>query len=179
MAKTICFASLYGASAPKVHEIISRAEDNDGNLLYAHYNLRQIRALHKRWKQKAPEFKVWWDKTLRACRHDGYTEEVVLGRRRYFHKEDYNAILNFPVQAGGFNVVGLAMIDLVANHIPFDFGQKTGMVNQLHDAVLFSVPESEADYFQEVVTQVMTRTVKGLPVTFTASAEIGQNWKEV
>ena len=179
LAKTICFASLYGASAPKVHEIIGRAEDNEGNLLYAHYNLRQIRALHKRWKQKAPEFKAWWDRTLRACRHDGYVEEVVLRRRRYFHKEDYNAILNFPVQAGGFNVVALAMIDLVENHIPFDFGQRTGMVNQLHDAVLFSVPESEADYFQEVVTRVMTRTVEGLPVTFTASAEIGNNWKEV
>jgi len=179
LAKTICFASLYGASAPKVHEIIGRAEDNEGNLLYAHYNLRQIRALHKRWKQKAPEFKLWWDRTLKQCRADGYIEEVVLGRRRYFHKEDYNAILNFPVQAGGFNVVALSMIELVEKHIPFDFGQKTGMVNQLHDAVLFSVPESEAEYFQEVVSQTMTRVVEGLPVTFTASAEIGQNWKEV
>ena len=179
LAKTICFASLYGASPPKVHEILGRAEDNDGNLLYAHYNLRQIRALHKRWLQKAPEFRAWWQASLNQYRRHGYVEEVVLGRRRYFAQEDYNAILNFGVQAGGFNVVALSMLELVEKHLPFDFGQKTGLVNQLHDAVLFAVPESEADYAASVITDVLTRRVDGLPVTFTAEAEIGENWREV
>ena len=178
LAKTICFASLYGAAPPKVHEIISRAEDDKGNMLYAHYSLRQIRALHRRWLQQAPEFKAWWDKTLRSCRRLGYVEEVVLGRRRYFHKEDYNAILNFGVQAGGFAIVAQAMIDLVDNHIPFDFGQRTGLVNQLHDAVLFSVPESEADDAAKIITETLTRRVDGLPVTFSAEACIGTNWRE-
>ena len=178
LAKTICFASLYGAAPPKVHEIISRAEDDKGNMLYAHYSLRQIRALHRRWLQQAPEFKTWWDKTLRSYRRLGYVEEVVLGRRRYFHKEDYNAILNFGVQAGGFAIVAQAMIDLVDNHIPFDFGQRTGLVNQLHDAVLFSVPESEADDAAKIITETLTRRVDGLPVTFSAEACIGTNWRE-
>ena len=178
LAKTICFASLYGASPPKVHEIISRAEDSDGNMLYAHYNLRQIRALHRRWLQQAPEFTAWWDKTMRTWRAVGCVQEVVLGRRRYFVKEDYNAILNFGVQAGGFAVVAMSMIDLVENHIPFGFGQKTGLVNQLHDAVLFAVPEGDADDIKQIVTEVLTRQVDGLPVTFTAEAAIGTNWRE-
>jgi DNA polymerase-1 len=179
LAKTICFASLYGASAPKVHEIISRAEDRDGTLLYAHYNLRQIRALHKRWLQKAPEFKAWWHGSLNHYRQHGYVKEMVLGRRRYFAYEDYNAILNFGVQAGSFNIVALSMLELVDKHIPFDFGQKTGLCNQLHDAVLFAVPETEADYMASVITDVLTRQIDGLPVTFTAKAEIGENWREV
>ena len=179
LAKTIAFASLYGAAPPKVLDIVSQAEDNEGNMLYAHYNLRQIRALHRRWLQQAPEFKRWWDTTLRECRSQGYIEEVVLGRRRYFAKEDYNAILNFGVQAGGFAVVAQAMIDLVENHVPFDFGQKTGLVNQLHDAVLFAVPVSEAEYISSVVTETLTRRVDGLPVSFTAGAEIGESWREV
>jgi DNA polymerase I-like protein with 3'-5' exonuclease and polymerase domains/uracil-DNA glycosylase len=178
LAKTICFASLYGAAPPKVLDIVGQAEDNEGNMLYAHYNLRQIRALHRRWLQQAPEFKRWWDSTLRECRRLGYVEEVVLRRRRYFAKEDYNAILNFGVQAGGFAIVAQAMIDLVENHIPFDFAGGTGLCNQLHDAVLFAVPERDAEQASVMITETLTRQVDGLPVTFSAEACIGTNWRE-
>ena len=179
LAKTICFASLYGAAAPKIYDLVTSNEDNDGNLLYAHYKLQQIRVLHKRWKDRAPEFATWWKKTLQDCRSNGYVEEVVMGRRRFFAQEDYNAILNFGVQAGGFAVVAKGMIDLVDNHLPFDFNNKIGLVNQLHDAVVFAVPEGKAEETQKIVTEVLTMRVEGLPVEFTAEADIGQTWKEV
>jgi uracil-DNA glycosylase family 4 len=179
LAKTICFASLYGASAPKVHEIIGRAEDDDGNMLYAHYDLRQIRVLHRRWKSRAPEFEAWWRSTMSSYKEDGYIEEVVWGRRRYFAEEDYNAILNFGVQAGGFAVVAMSMLELVEKHIPFDFDNKVGLVNQLHDAVLLSVPEDRAEEVKQLVDETLTRKVDGLDVTFTAEAEIGMTWKDV
>ena len=179
LAKTICFASLYGAAAPKVHEIIQRAEDDDGNMLYAHYDLRQIRLLHRKWLQKAPEFTDWWDRARTFYRDNGYIEEVVWNRRRYFAEEDYNAILNFGVQAGGFAVVAMSMIELVRDHVPFDFDNKIGLVNQLHDAVLLSVPESRAQEVKQIVDETLTRRVDGLDVTFTAEAEIGMTWKDV
>ncbi len=179
LAKTICFASLYGASAPKVHEIIQRAEDDDGNMLYAHYDLRQIRLLHRRWKSKAPEFEAWWKSAMRKFALDGYIEEVVWMRRRYFAEEDYNAILNFGVQAGGFAVVAMSMLELVEKHIPFDFDNKIGLVNQLHDAVLLSVPEARAEEVKQIVDETLTRRVDGLDVTFSAEAEIGMTWKDV
>jgi DNA polymerase I-like protein with 3'-5' exonuclease and polymerase domains/uracil-DNA glycosylase len=179
LAKTICFASLYGASAPKVHEIIGRAEDDAGNMLYAHYDLRQIRVLHRRWKSKAPEFEQWWKNTVDQYKMDGYIEEVVWMRRRYFAEEDYNAILNFGVQAGGFAVVAMSMLELVEKHIPFDFDNKIGLVNQLHDAVLLSVPEERAEEVKQIVDETLTRRVDGLDVTFSAEAEIGMTWKDV
>jgi DNA polymerase-1 len=179
LAKTICFASLYGASAPKIHDLVSRTEDNDGNLLYAHYNIRHIRTLHRRWKERGPEFAKWWAKTLQECRNRGYVEEVVLGRRRFFHMEDYNAILNFGVQAGGFAVVAKAMLELVEGPLPFDFNQKHGLQNQLHDAVLFAVPEAKAEEARDIITETLTTRVDGLPVEFTAEAEIGNDWSKV
>jgi len=179
LAKTICFASLYGASAPKVHEISGRAEDEEGNMLYAHYDLRQIRLLHRRWKSEAPEFEAWWKETIKHFSDYGYVEERVWMRRRYFAEEDYNAILNFGVQAGGFAVVAMSMLELVEQHIPFDFDNKIGLVNQLHDAVLLSVPEERAQEVKEIVDETLTRRVEGLDVTFTASAEIGRTWKDV
>jgi len=178
LAKTICFASLYGAQPPKVHEIISRAEDDDGNMLYAHYNLRQIRTLHRRWLQRAPEFKAWWENALQSWRRRGYIEEVVMKRRRYFAKEDYNAILNFGVQSGSFAIVAKAMLKLTDKYLPFDFGQRTGLVNQLHDAVLFAIPEKNADNARIILNEVLVSRVPELPVTFTAEAAIGNNWRE-
>jgi DNA polymerase I-like protein with 3'-5' exonuclease and polymerase domains len=112
-------------------------------------------------------------------REDGYIEEVVWMRRRYFAEEDYNAILNFGVQAGGFAVVAMSMIELVEKHVPFDFDNKIGLVNQLHDAVLLSVPEGRAEEIKQIVDETLTRKVDGLDVTFTAEAEIGMTWKDV
>ena len=178
LAKTICFASLYGASPPKVHEIIGRAEDDDGNMLYAELDLRQVRTLHRKWMERAPEFKAWWGQTTSLLRRQGYLTEPVMHRRRYFADMDYNAALNYCVQAGGFAVVAKAMIVLVQEHLPFDFGQRTGLVNQLHDAVLFAVPEGRADWTRAVITETLTARVAGLPVTFTAEAEVGETWKD-
>ena len=87
--------------------------------------------------------------------------------------------MNFGVQAGGFAVVANGMIELVDNHLPFYFKNKVGLVNQLHDAVVFAVPEERAEEAKDIVTEVLTRRVEGLPVEFTAEAEIGQTWKEV
>ena len=178
LAKTICFASLYGAAPKKVHEIIGSAEDDSGKLLYADMDLRQVRTLHRKWLERAPEFKAWWKQTQQAFSRHGYITERVMERRRYFVQEDYNAIINFGVQAGGFAVVALSMVELIEKHLPFDFGQRTGLVNQLHDAVLFAVPEGRADYAQDVITETLTRRVEGLPVTFTAEAAIGTTWKD-
>ena len=178
LAKTICFASLYGAKPPKVHEIIGREEDDQGNMMYGDMDLRQVRTLHRKWLERAPEFKAWWRQTMQTLRRQGYIEECVLKRRRYFAQEDYNAVLNYGVQAGGFAVVAQGMIDLVQNHLPFDFGQGSGLVNQLHDAVLFAVPEGRAESAKAIITETLTRTVEGLPVTFTAEAEIGTSWKD-
>ena len=126
----------------------------------------------------SPEFKAWWRQTQQAFSRQGYVTERVMERRRYFVQEDYNAIINFGVQAGGFAVVALSMVELIEKHLPFDFGQRTGLVNQLHDAVLFAVPERRADYAQDMITETLTRKVEGLPVTFTAEAAIGTTWKD-
>ena len=179
LAKTICFASLYGAAPRKVHEIIGRAEDDDGNVLYAEMDLRQVRTLHRTWLDRAPEFKAWWRQVTVTLRRQGYITERVLQRKRYFADlGDYNAALNFGVQAGAFAVVAQGMIELVEDHLPFDYGQRTGLVNQLHDAVLFAVPEGRAEHAKSVITEVLTRRVEGLPVTFTAEADIGTTWKD-
>jgi len=178
LAKTICFASLYGAAPPKVHELLMQAEDKEGNLLYSHYGIREVRALHRRWLRATPQFEAWWETQLGFWRQHGYIEEPILGRRRYFWEEDFNAIVNFPVQAGGFSIVALGMLDLI-KEIPFVPSERVGVVNQLHDAVLLQVPEHRAHDTQRIVTECLTRKLDSLAVTFTAEAHIGDSWDQV
>lgn len=172
-AKTLCFLSLYGGGAPMAHEQMVATEDGAGNLPYSHYTLRDVRALQRRWLRNVPELKVWWEQCLTHWRKTGYIEEPVMGRRRYFHEEDYNAIPNFQVQSGGFAIVAGRMIKL-ARKIPFDFSAKTGLVNQLHDAVLFSVPEARAEEMQALVEG--TLTTEALGMKFTVDAGICEHW---
>ena len=155
-----------------------QAEDKEGNLLYSHYGIREVRALHRRWLRAAPQFEAWWEAQLDFWRRTGYIEEPVLKRRRYFWEEDFNAIVNFPVQAGGVSVVALGMLDLI-QEIPFVPSERIGIVNQLHDAVLLQVPENRAHDTQRIITECLTRKLDGLPVTFTAEAHIGESWDQV
>jgi DNA polymerase I-like protein with 3'-5' exonuclease and polymerase domains len=44
--------------------------------------------------------------------------------------------------------------------------------------VLFVVDEDKAEWAKEIITDTLTRKIEGIPVTFTAEAEIGKSWKE-
>lgn len=175
VAKAICFMSLYGAIASTVHENLVATEDMNGNLPFSGYTLREVRTLHRRLLRAVPELPLWWDKCLKHWRQTGYIEEPITRRRRYFHEEDFNAIPNFVVQSGGFAIVAKGMRTLVKSHIPFD-GGNVGLVNQLHDAVLFQVRETDAEESKAAVVSVLEREELGMK--FTVDAAILSNWGE-
>jgi len=58
--------------------------------------------------------------------------------------------------------------------IPFDYTARTGLVNQLHDAVLFSVPEADAD--QCLATVRGTLETSALGMRFTVDGDIVEHW---
>jgi DNA polymerase-1 len=174
-AKTLCFLSLYGGGAPMAHEKMVSTENKQGDLIYQHYSLAEVRALHRRWLRNVPEFKEWWERCLATWRKRGYISEPILQRRRYFHEEDYNAIPNFQVQAGGFAIVARGMKRAV-KAIPWDFEKGEGLCGQLHDAVLFSVREDKAERAKQEVIECLTTEALGMD--FTVDAHIGKHWSE-
>ena len=76
-----------------------------------------------------------------------------------------------PIQGGAAEVVKLAMIDLHYKH-------SAPMLLQVHDELLFEVPEQDAlEYGHWLKEYVPTITrVKG--VEFLVDVGIGKNWKE-
>ena len=180
LAKGLFFATIYGARAKKVRELIRTYTDKAGNMPFLNYSIQQVTALHQKLLENLPELKAWWQRNEKMYRaNGGYVSEIIMGRKRYSSGYDLNMLVNHEIQGGGFADVGLGMLDL-NNDIPFDFERRTGLCNQLHDGVLYSVPEELAEYYRQLVETKMTRTVthEGRSVLLSAKAEIRNRWND-
>ena len=177
LAKRLCYSSLYGAGVPTVHSDLTSVEGADGDLVYAHYTIRQVAALHRRWLRNAPEFPQWWERTLQVWRKNGYIKDPVTMRRRDFSDgEDFNAIVNFPCQAGGWGVVSRGLLKL-RERIPFNYKDGTGLIAQTHDSVVYLCREDAADEVAEIVQECLY--TEALGVAFTAESVVQRGWAEI
>lgn len=80
--------------------------------------------------------------------------------------------INLPVQGTEAEVVKIVMIDLhYKHHAP--------MVLQVHDELLFEVPEKEAMTYAEWLIGYVPRIIAINDVTFPVAVTVGKNWKEM
>lgn len=183
-AKRFTYAVLYNASIETVHETITSAENEAGELLFPNVALRETRMLYDRWLGANPEFRKWWDDVVEEYRRQGYLEEPCLGRRRDFldsttDETDIPEIINYKAQATAASIVNLATVDLMEGPIPFDrWGPGTGMIAQVHDALYVECPIDQEQNVRGWLKECMTRTVPGLDVVFGAKPKSGYRWNE-
>lgn len=182
LSKRICYAAVYGASVTTIHEQIVQVEDENEELVYADFDLRETKAVYQKWLEIAPEFPRWWEESIDRWRQRGYTESLILHRRRdcldsEVGDEELNEIVNFEIQSTGADLIDIATMKLLAL-IPFGYaGPGTGLVLQVHDSLMFEVPEADAWRVQKLVTDTMTQTFEQLPgVIFSAEADIAYRW---
>lgn len=187
LAKRVQYAGQYGADPPTVHRVITSAENAKGELIYADQSLRAVRNMLTAWKKNVPEIVAWWYATMETFYRQGYLEEVVTGRRRYFtdgaqpKKSGIDShLINFPVQAGTAGLMNRAGI-AVAKAFPYGFGgPNTGICGQFHDAIALETPERDGEEVARVLGAEMTQTHPALPgVVFTAGPGIGRRLIEV
>lgn len=141
IAKSIKYASFYGSGDETVHNLVTSAEDEKGNLMYPDLSLREVATLRRNWLKGIPELPKWWDDVLEEYRGNGFVADPVLGRRRDFlDGEEFNEIINFPIQSGSAHVIHMATFDLL-QVMPFSkWGPGTGLIAQVHDALYAEVP---------------------------------------
>jgi len=176
LAKTLCYAALYGAGVNTIHSNLIKREDEQGNLIYANYTVRKVAALHRRWLRAAPQFSEWWGTELESWRQLGYVAEPISGRRRdCADGEDLSVVANWIGQAGGFAIVARGLLAL-QQRIPFRFSKGIGLCNQTHDSVLYLVPEKRAERTKRIVEECLHQEALG--IEFTAEAKILDRWKE-
>jgi DNA polymerase-1 len=124
------------------------------------------------------------DQQVKQAREKGYVE-TISGRRRYIpevQSSNYNirgfgerAAQNAPVQGSAADIIKIAMInihDAIAQE-----GRGARMLLQVHDELVFEVPEAEMTDTRARIIELM-QTAVPLRVPLEVASGIGQNWYE-
>lgn len=121
---------------------------------------------------------------IEFAKEKGYVE-TILKRRRYLRDinsanmtvrgfAERNAI-NAPIQGSAADLIKIAMINIQAD---IEANKLTGkMIMQVHDELVFDVPENEVDTFKAIISEHMKNAI---PLRVPIEIEIGEgkNWLE-
>ncbi len=137
-----------------------------------------------RYFKKYPKVKEYLDQTSQFVVEHGYVT-TMFGRRRYIPEirsrdrmvfmAAQRAAINSPLQGSAADIIKLAMI-AVQKQIERK-RMKTKMIMQVHDELVFEVPESEKESAAAMIREEMQSVCK-LVVPLTVDLSIGKNWRE-
>ncbi|MCQ2738690.1 MAG: DNA polymerase I [bacterium] len=132
-----------------------------------------------------PKVKEYMKNKIDFVNQYGYVE-TIFGRKRYLASElasgNYQirefaqrAAINQPLQGTAADLIKMAMID-IQNKIE-EQGLKTKMIMQVHDELVFEVPNSELDKIKELVKKSMELN-QPLNVPLELDINCGDSWQE-
>ena len=136
---------------------------------------------------KFPEIKIYMDQTIKFCRKTGYVSNI-FGRRSHFiniNDKNYNvrnfqerAAINAPIQGSAAELMRLAMIRL--KKIKELNDQKTKMLLQIHDELIFETPKEEVKRISKMIIDEMSSVVQSdhhsFSIPLTVDLNFGDNW---
>ncbi|MFP4081310.1 MAG: DNA polymerase I [Candidatus Aminicenantes bacterium] len=170
-AKIINFSIIYGASAFSLAKELGTSTSEAQNFIDLYY-------------QKYPRVQEFLEKRVKKAQQQGYAE-TLLGRKRQVpelrHKDKITQqvgrriALNTPIQGTAADLIKKAMIDiwreLQKNNL------KSKMILQVHDELVFEVPDEERDELEAMVKEKM-EGVFPLKVPLKVHLGWGINWAE-
>jgi len=174
-AKAINFGIIYGISQYGLAKQINVSNHEANDFLNAYFS-------------RFPEIKVYMDNTIKFCRKSGYVNNI-FGRRSHFNginDKNFNvrnfqerASINAPIQGSASEIMRLAMIRLNQKFENIK-NNKSKMLLQIHDELIFEVPEKEVKtitkIIQEEMTSVTTSDLHSFSTPLTVDVNIGDNW---
>ncbi|MAO54180.1 MAG: DNA polymerase I [Rhodospirillaceae bacterium] len=170
-AKAINFGIIYGISAFGLARQLGIARGEAGEYIDAYF-------------EQYPGIKDYMERTKEQAKKHGFVE-TVFGRKchvRGINDRNPNmrgfaerAAINAPIQGGAADIIKRAMIRL--QDALDDGGLKARMLLQVHDELIFEVPEDEVEKTREAVTQVMSGAAH-LSVPLDVDVGTGANWDE-
>ena len=131
---------------------------------------------------KYPAVKAYMERSIADAREKGYAE-TLFGRRRALPEiRSRNATtrnaaeriaVNMPIQGSAADIIKFAMIHI--DHELRAKGLRTEMILQIHDELLFDVPDEEIEIVRPLVRQAM-ENVATLKVPLSVSLGVGPDW---
>jgi len=170
-AKAVNFGIIYGVSPHGLKQSTGMSREE------AHDFIQKYFGIHKGIKKYTEEI-------IEVAKEVGYVD-TLFGRRRYLPEINSNNFvvrgqaermaLNMPIQGTAADLIKLAMIEIAKDLEKIS--PETKMLLQVHDELVFEVPESDLKKVSDFVTEKMDNVIK-LSVPITAVASTGLNWAE-
>ena len=172
LAKTVNFGVIYGMSDYGLEQATELSRDEAAQFITSYF------AQH-------PGVEQYIETTKQQVRQKGYVQ-TLLGRQRYIPEINSSnrqlreaaerMAINMPVQGTSADIIKVAMINL---HQEMQKRQlKSKMLLQVHDELIFEVPQDEIEEMRQLVPQVMSTALK-LSVPLKVDIKTGNNWGEM
>jgi len=168
-AKVINFGLIYGMSAYGLARALSI--DNTAAKNYI-----------ERYFDRYPGVKLYMDHTRQSAKATGYVE-TVFGRRLYLPEINSpngprrsgaeRAAINAPMQGTAADLIKLSMVKV--QQVLDEEKRGTKMIMQVHDELVFEVPQAEVDWVRHEIPRLMAG-VAHLKVPLLAEVGVGPNW---
>jgi DNA polymerase I len=172
LAKVANFGSIYGQGEYGLSQQLRIAGD-------------EARSFLKEYWTTYAKLKDWLDSVRAQARETGVVVNA-LGRRRaipdlrspnfQLRQAAERMAINFPIQSLQADIIKIAMVRLNGELREAGLGGR--MLLQVHDELVFEVPESETERFGEMVPRVMTSAYE-LLTGIEVEARVGTNWADM
>ncbi|MFC1939449.1 DNA polymerase I [Chloroflexota bacterium] len=172
LAKTVNFGVIYGMSDYGLEQATELSREEAAQFITAYF-------------EKYPGVKQYLESTKQLARDRGYVQ-TLLGRRRAIpeinsdnrqvRQSAERMAINMPVQGTSADIIKVAMINLYR-----EMGKrrlKSKMLLQVHDELLFEVPDEELEEVRRLVSDTMSTALE-LSVPLKVDMNSGRNWGEL
>ena len=171
-AKMVNFGIIYGISAFGLSQRLGIPRTEAGQIIDSYF-------------KQFPGIKSYLDNTVSEAKRKGYVQTLT-GRRLYLR--DINSAnatvrgsteriaMNMPIQGTSADMIKLAMVRIDAALRQGNY--KAKMLLQVHDELLFEVPESEVEPVRQLVIDGMKNALPLRNVPILVEAGVGHNWLE-
>ncbi|GGI40319.1 DNA polymerase I [Mammaliicoccus stepanovicii] len=129
-----------------------------------------------------PKVKEYMDTIVQDAKQKGYVE-TLLHRRRYtpdITNRNFNlrsfaerTAMNTPIQGSAADIIKLAMVQFREKMKNKDF--KARLLLQVHDELIFEVPNDEIESFKPFVEEIMNHALE-LSVPLSVESSYGETW---
>jgi DNA polymerase-1 len=170
-AKTINFATIYGQGPFALSSQLG-------------ISVGEAKTFIEQYFVRFSGVRTFLDAMKASAREKGYVE-TISGRRRYIpeiHSPNHNirsfgerAAQNAPVQGSAADIIKIAMINI--HRAMRGREQPARMLLQVHDELVFEIPEQHLDSLREEILQLM-RSAVSLRVPLEVASGVGTNWYE-
>ena len=176
-AKTINFGIIYGITQYGLSKQISVSNQEALDFINSYF-------------KKFPEIKDYMNSTIRACRKQGYVNNI-FGRRihlRGINDKNFSvrsfqerAAINAPIQGSAADIIRLAMMKINLELDKIDC--KTKMLLQIHDELVFESPNEEVKKIMPIIKKNMIDVSSSehhqFSIPLIVDINFGDNWGEV